>query len=173
MRIKTFSEYEKDFIKTGRLRGMFYTPSKVTRPKLKRAYEKYIKLFDKKKPSKKTEKMIKKDKSAKENCMERAGGKCEVWPLLTGEEKAQIRPLLHGIYAKLDPMHIVGRANKKLREDPENIVIASRLIHSRIDNYIDPVTGEKMPKDERERWLIRIVGGERWQYLQRKKNEKI
>lgn len=121
------------------------------------------------KASKRTTEKQKEDKlknaEVKAICMVRANNQCEIYGLLNADEKQYIDSILFPSVMVLDPMHIVSRANKKLRHCPENIVIGMRVIHSLIDNYIG-FDGNPINSEQRDRLWIRIIGIERWNFLQ-------
>jgi hypothetical protein len=57
----------------------------------------------------------------------------------------------------LDLMHIesIGRSPEE-KYNQDNIILAGRLWHSRIDQFKDPVTNLDMTNDERNDWLQRM-----------------
>ena len=69
----------------------------------------------------------------------------------------------------LDVAHIISRARAPhVKYDPDNAVLLNRLFHSRIDTYRNPISGQPMSEEQREKWLQILVGDERWKRLQDK-----
>lgn len=87
------------------------------------------------------------------------------------EHNCRIQSLL-GHYSSLpvDPAHVIRRSqSKKLYYDKRNIVSLSRLYHTRLDSYLDPLTGKSITREEADSWWKKIVGQETWDYLQENK----
>jgi len=78
---------------------------------------------------------------------------------------------LYGIFATLDPCHIIGKGEcpkKELMNNPDNILVAPRYFHSYIDTFKNPFTQEHelITKEQREQIWIRFIGQEMWDELQ-------
>jgi hypothetical protein len=88
---------------------------------------------------------------------------------LTIEEAEEITPLDNFDPSSVDPAHVLPRStHPHLIYDPENIVMLSRLFHSRLDTYRHPLTGTPLSKEEHRKWWKRIVGTERLRRLEDK-----
>jgi len=94
------------------------------------------------------------------------------WSVWTEEEKETIKQggKLIGEYNTFDPMHIISRSqSRKLACDPLNIIYGARYFHTCIDSYINPFTKKNMSKEERDHLWIRLIGIERFNWLQSNK----
>ena len=70
-----------------------------------------------------------------------------------------IKNNMKSLYTKLDLAHIIPRSQSaELYYEPSNIILLSRLVHSNLDTYHDPITGKAITKEEQERWWRYIVG---------------
>jgi hypothetical protein len=179
----TYEEFVKYYFKYKRFPDFSYNnPNKVLNEKqLLSKYNKYVKWFENKKKKKeedikkiKSKKIIyesdKKMQECKVLCMKRADYKCEIWEVLTAEEKNLVKPRIFKKLKELDPIHVISRSqSKKLYYNPENIIIGQRYFHSLIDSYKDPITLKNMTIQQRSNWFIRVIGKERWNYLQKNK----
>lgn len=102
-------------------------------------------------------------KSLKEELLER-DKTCRILNILNFHEKEYIMwnfidafMLLCDI---LDPCHIISRAEApSLIEDVDNVFLASRYFHSLLDDYKDLVTQKPMTKEQRIKWIERIMIG--------------
>jgi len=57
----------------------------------------------------------------------------------------------------IDHAHILPRSTHSyLKYDVDNIVLLSRLFHSRLDEFRDPITGE---------YIGKVMAGQWWQYI--------
>lgn len=86
---------------------------------------------------------------------------CVVWnKVLTEEEKQFVKENFSfdmNLLNQLDHCHIISRTKDKSKlYDINNIFLAKRFFHQRLDQYKDLVTGQKMNKERREWWLKRI-----------------
>lgn len=144
--------------------NIYTPPKKMNNKQLKSKYNKYNKIVDKM-CNKSINKDIEKDKCVKKICMKRSENKCEIWPILSDCEREIVKERLFEKIMMLDPIHIIGRSNKNLRWNPENIIIGMRYFHSCIDQYIDPINNKTMTSKERDDWFIRIIGKERFNKL--------
>jgi len=88
---------------------------------------------------------------------------CVFWNhIFTKEEKLSMlnfclkdKDLLLGSY--LDIVHIESRAQRPdLIYNPDNAILGFRFFHSRLDSYLDLVTGEPMSNKERSIWINRM-----------------
>jgi hypothetical protein len=97
----------------------------------------------------------------------RDSGCCRLMSLLTNEERSLILstcPL--SLINTLDLAHVISRASSKnLFYEPKNIVLLSRVFHSRLDSYHDPITGGPITREENLNWWIRILGKEHYNNL--------
>ena len=109
----------------------------------------------------------------KDQVLKRDNYRCRLWCILTEEEKDLIRQYLYPPLSYTDTAHIVSKAkSKKLQEDIDNIITLTRIFHTRLDQFKNPLTGKFITKKERENWFIRIVGEEHYQKLLEKSKEK-
>lgn len=90
---------------------------------------------------------------------ERDKYQCVFWNnFLTLEQKNFIIHTFHYEYVQLfkiiDHAHLegIGR-NTELKYDVNNIICLSRLFHTRIDNYLDPITNKPITEQERQKYI--------------------
>jgi hypothetical protein len=182
--IYSYEEFIEYYKKHNRFPVNIYWKAGLNDKQLKTKYKKYLSVVEKskekKKPKKKAKVQVKntdreKDNKIKLECLIRANNECEILPIICQNySEEQVNQLTKTIFSNidfqtLDPVHIVSRRYKNARWDSQNILIGYRYIHSMIDQYINPVTGEKMTKQQRDDFFIMLIGQERWDYLQEKK----
>ena len=101
----------------------------------------------------------------------RDNSQCQLMKQLTLEEKNYIISTCPiSIINTLDLAHIISRTNSKnLYYNPDNIILLSRVFHSRLDSYHDPITGKQITLDENIAWWKKIVGEDRYNKLLKNK----
>lgn len=74
----------------------------------------------------------------------------------------------------VDPAHVFPRSGyPHMKYDPDNVVLLSRLFHSRLDEYKDPLTGEHLDKESHEWWWKTIIGEKWYNKLLKKANKEV
>lgn len=175
----SFEDFRKQYYKTGIVP---LAMSKRTKPlseeALNREYHKYI-LKVEKQDKKRKEKLLtlKPKKQSKHIDTEKEfvqavrdrDGDCVLTDRLDVDAYRLIKnndTFKQGI---LDVAHIISRARAlHMKHDPDNAVLLNRLFHERIDGYKNPLTGDDINEEQREKWLQILVGPERWKRLQDK-----
>lgn len=92
------------------------------------------------------------------------------WSRLSSCEEDFIRNEMKKIpdFSKYDPCHVISQGKcKRLAYEKKNIVIAPRAFHTYIDSMMNPFTEEHefLSRKEWENIWIKIVGKERWNWL--------
>lgn len=65
----------------------------------------------------------------------------------------------YNLIATLDHAHVIARSSSSnLYYEKDNIYLLSRVIHSRLDQYRNPITGQFSTKDEIMYWWKYIIG---------------
>ena len=105
----------------------------------------------------------------KKEVWERDKGKCQLLDITYPEEL--VRYDLKGLlnckeFSQLDVAHVFGKgAYPKMKYITDNMILLSRVFHSRLDNYCDPFTGKPIDKDTHTLWWRDIVGDELYDKL--------
>jgi len=95
---------------------------------------------------------------------ERDKASCRVNRILDLEEKKIVKD--DGFLSNLDCAHVFGKgAYPHLKYDIDNIVLMSRLFHSRLDTGRHPVSAQPIDAFQKEQWWMRIVGKENYNKL--------
>jgi len=85
---------------------------------------------------------------------------CMLWNSLSEQEKNlcdELNEKDYFINHHIDIAHLVSRSEKTTKiYDIDNVVLMGRLFHSRIDQYLNPITGEKINKFQRAFWLSKV-----------------
>jgi hypothetical protein len=85
---------------------------------------------------------------------------CTYWLSLDEDEQLQLTKLHRENFymnENIDVAHWRGKGNNpELRDDPDNCCLMSRVFHSLIDQFINPLTNKAMTFEEREEIFIRI-----------------
>lgn len=94
----------------------------------------------------------------KEQVFIRDNNKCQIWNILTSEEKKYILNNYMDDYKylskSLDPAHIKPKgSHPELKNNEDNIVTVCRYFHSLLDTFKHPVTKVNINSEERENWL--------------------
>lgn len=144
---------------------------------LESKYNKYLKKLEKQKEKinrqmEKSLKTIKTDKdweSVKKEVYDRDRA-CQLWYKLTRKEIEEVKDQTgYFLLDTEDYAHVFGRGvYPHLKYDPDNVVMLTRLFHSRLDHFYNPISGEQIDKKEQEEWWIRIVGIKRYKRLKKK-----
>ena len=92
---------------------------------------------------------------------------CQLCRVLTAQEMGVLKRTAHHFeLGTTDPAHIFGVGPfPSLIYVLENIVTLNRFSHDMLDTCRSPINGDRITRNEREQWWIRIVGEERYQYL--------
>jgi hypothetical protein len=88
---------------------------------------------------------------------------CLLWKKLPKEIQ---RELLNDngsfLLSYVDPAHVFPRStNPHMKYCEDNVVLLSRLFHSRLDEYKDPLTSEPLDQESHTWWWKTIIG-EKW-----------
>ena len=159
--------------------GLYCNPDKVLNSKqLESKYKKYLISGEKRldRFSKQSKKQSKKPKikidnkwiETREKVFIRDKETCQYYKSLNLNDQFKAQKILeeNSHLLDLDPAHIFGKGSyPKLKYDTDNIVLLFRFFHSRIDNYLHPVTGKSITKEERNNIWISIIGIEKWNSL--------
>jgi hypothetical protein len=126
--------------------------------KRKKCYEKYLKKMDKE--EEKINSVDEEWEACKLKVTELDGDSCRLWECLAQDEKKYLLDKYYDEYIQMskiiDCAHIVPRSEDiSLKYDENNVVKISRYFHSLIDKYLNPVTREKITREERIQWLER------------------
>jgi hypothetical protein len=131
-----------------------------------RCYSKYLSSCE----SKKEIEIDTKWEEARKLVLERDEHECRFSKVFTLEEVKLLDKSVLNDNNSLDICHVISRAQGKsddLYYNPDNLFAGSRFFHNRLDQYKDLVTGKPMTKEMRNTWLIRIIGKETWDKLQK------
>lgn len=167
----TFEEFEAFYKEKGRCPNDIQPRSKPLNDKqLRRRYNQYVRSVERKEEREKG--YLEPDElweQVRQEVTHRDGLRCVLFDQLTIEEAEEISPLDDFDPSLVDPAHVLPRStHPHLIYDPENIVMLSRLFHSRLDTYRNPLTGSPISKDEHRKWWDRIAGRERIERLYNK-----
>ena len=86
---------------------------------------------------------------------------CRFWRCLTIEEQNLFLTVNREhlwLCRNVDKAHWRGRgSHPELSHKLENIVLINRLVHTRLDTYKDPITGDDITADVRDAWFQRMI----------------
>lgn len=103
----------------------------------------------------------------KEIVDKRDGHSCRLFKLLSIDEKKSVQEYLHNRMKTIDRAHIFRRSKYiHMKYMAENVVCLYRLFHSRLDSFCDPLTGIAITSEEVDKWWRRIVGEEKYNWLE-------
>lgn len=103
--------------------------------------------------------------SLKEQVKKRDHG-CRLIPLLSVKEFLIFQKNAKGKASHCDPAHVFGAGPfPHMIYMLENVVTLNRYSHDCLDNCQNPLTGERITREERDKWWERIVGVETYQHL--------
>jgi|WetSurMetagenome_2_1015567.scaffolds.fasta_scaffold02633_16 hypothetical protein len=163
--MKTFEEFKEYYSKYHRFPDGQYCRDKVLNEKqLYTKYCKYLKKLDKVDST--TSNHQQNIFDAEKEVVRRDPNKKEFWKNFTEEEKVFLRNKCNMFKDKHNEMlydfaHIINRPkNKDLSENPLDIIQMPRYYHSLLDDYINPLTGKSITKEERTQLWIYIIGEE-------------
>jgi hypothetical protein len=170
-----FDEYKAFYEKTGHCVNTAKTKNKLNDIQLLSKYNKYLKTLQKQADAKKRhsdkakEKIIEIDEKwieIREAVFKRDSYTCQFMKILNSEELKLYKQIAGSFIKVLDPAHIITRSEApSLVYDIDNIITISRIAHSYIDHFQDPITGKSMTKEEQLKWWYRIVGESRYKLL--------
>jgi len=165
----TFDSFVEFYEKYGK------TPNQINKPKnkfneqqLRSKYVSYSKTYDKK-----IEKLNKVDERMEEvfSLVDvRDNFSCRLLIKLSTQELFYISRTVGNYFLKpIDHAHIFPRStHPHLKYDVDNIVLLSRLFHSRLDEFRDPITGEYIGKVMAGKWWCFILGSPQFNSLIKK-----
>jgi len=92
---------------------------------------------------------------------------CRLFTKLTKEESTYVLySCPYNLVNRLDLAHVIPRSeSKNLYYNPDNIVLLSRVFHSRLDTFHDPITGHAISVEEHTNWWKIIVGEDNYNSL--------
>lgn len=175
----TYEQYKEFYYNNGRTIDQMNKPrNRLNESQLESKYEKYLKKYRKQqdrleeqiqKQFEKSFNIDEKWEEVKKRVYERDKD-CQLWVRLTkGETDWLVNQNGFFLLETVDPAHVFGKgAYPHLKYDEDNIVLLSRLFHSRLDHFYDPLTGSSIDKETQERWWKLIVGEERYNRLEEK-----
>jgi len=95
----------------------------------------------------------------------RDGGECQLWKILTKEERLFVITNYMDDFSMLntlDVAHIKGKgAYPALKYEISNVTLIRRFFHSLLDTHKHPVTRKTINKEEREAWFQSAFDGKR------------
>ena len=123
-------------------------------------YERWLQEIDERLAKKEEIVVDEKWEEVKKKVWERDNGKCQLWEVLTIEQRDYVKQHYysdHKFLSKdLDCAHIKPRgSHPDLIYDVDNIVLISRYFHSLLDQFYDPVTREPIDREAKTKWLIK------------------
>ena len=156
----TFEEFKEYYKKHGRCpNDAFKRKNSYTIKQFKTRYKKYCR-----KQNNKQLKSI----DLRQQAMKRDKG-CQLYKKLHSEDKILINSELYGKFGHLDMAHILNKSSyPELKYNINNVVMISRLFHTRLDTQLNPLTGKRISKDELTSWWMFIIGDERYEKLLQK-----
>lgn len=165
-----FQQYKDFYLKYGKTIDQMNKPKNpLSENKLWEKYKKYLKKLEKQNNKNRIDEkwfdVVQKVK--------KRDGVCQLWCKLSEEEKNQVLNLTGNfLLDKLDPAHVFGKGSyPHMKYDTDNIVLLSRLFHSRLDHFYNPVTGKAISREEQINWWKRIIGNDLYNILlKRSKN---
>jgi len=162
----TYDEFIASYNKYGKCVNQIRSPkNKLNDKQLKFQYEKYLQKNNIVKENNIDQSWI----LTREEVFSRDDSKCQLRLKLKPHEEHIVRQSLFPDVEVIDPAHVFGKgAFPHMKYDVENIVCLTRLFHSRLDTYHDPITGSLIDKNDHEQWWRRIIGDSQYNKLKRK-----
>lgn len=167
----TYEYYYEYYKKNNRfLDGQYNNPEKDLNDKqIKTKYNKYVKRFEKK-LSKENSEYVQNIFSAEEEARKLDPEADIFWSSLSKEQYDIVKKEMKKIkdFSIIDPCHIISRGTcTKLADNIDNILMAPRVFHSYIDQYLNPFSEkhEAITKEQQESIWRCIVGDERYNTL--------
>jgi len=168
--LKTYEEYEKEYLATGRLYSgkVFKIPNRPLNEKqLRTAYKNHMRKLERTSQKNENGREESLDAAVRNKCFERDRGCCQIAALFTGTEFLRFKEANNGLEAKLDAAHIFGKkAFPRMRYLEANVVMVNRASHNWLDACKSPVDGKPITAEERATWWKRAVGTERYNVLE-------
>lgn len=147
----------------------YYHNKPLTRKRLESKYADYIR----KKESKDSK--YQKDEeweNVKEIVYARDNSKCQFLANISFELKKEFykeNSVTNPLLKIIDPAHIIRKVkSKECYYDSDNVVCLNRLVHTRLDNYQNPITGKNISKEETDYFWKIIVGEDNYNFLYKK-----
>jgi hypothetical protein len=187
LRSLSLTEYIDFYNKYKRLPNNQYSNrDKVLNEKqLNSKYEVYLKSLEKQETKTKKNLKLKNDVKTKsyideqwEECkklVHNRDGNCRLLSILYSHEiNDELRSILQcKEYTQLDVAHIFGKGSySHMKYDVDNMILLSRVFHSRIDSYQDPLTGRAITKEQRDDWWKFILSPEFYDELENRSRNK-
>jgi hypothetical protein len=98
---------------------------------------------------------------------------CRLYYQLDNEERRQIKESFYGKFRTIDRAHVFRRSRyPHMKYDSENVYCLSRLFHSRLDSYQDPITGKAIDEEASVAWWKRIIGEEKYSILEKRAHKQ-
>jgi len=182
MRILTLKEFKEHYQKYGRcVNDLQKRNSKLTEVGLKTRYDQYLKSEQKR--EERQQRVYEKQRNAeidytdeawenvKLSVAKRDNYQCQFIKILSDDEYRQLvahvkRVASGGFLVKIDPAHIYPKGSyPHMKYDEENVVLINRFVHSLLDVFKDPLTGEMITATKRLEWFEKVVGKERMKSL--------
>lgn len=162
----TYEEFEESYKKYGRCPGQSGRPkNKLNDKQIKFLYDKHILKLEQKKEFKIDEEWIK----VRSEVFDRDRNHCQLMDKLNSDQYNKIKDSLFAETRIIDPAHVFGKgAYPHMKYDVDNVVCLSRLFHSRLDSYHDPISGESITNYVHNNWWIKIVGKQQYEILKRR-----
>lgn len=177
----TWEQFIDIYSRTGKCLGQLSRPNhKLNDKELKTRYRKYLKAEEKK--QKRFEEQIEKAREKQKEEIKIDMELLKIYSEVDQRDSYECQLLAKypyafqvidyvwdGLLQQIDHAHVFGKGSyPELKYDPDNIVLLNRYSHSNIDQYRDPIIGDQITKEEREKWWIKIIGKERYNKLLRK-----
>lgn len=156
----TYEQYKDHYEKYGMcVNDSFRRKNRYTENQLKTRYEKYRKQLEDNgdtEDQKLRKDLIRRDKT------------CQLFSRLTMDEKIDLKKNEVFVdYKNCDTCHVFNKSSYPwMRYDLLNVVLLARVFHNRLDQHKHPITGKQMTREQTNDWWKRIIGVDRWNYLQ-------
>lgn len=162
----TFNEYKDWYVKNGKCIDQIQVPrNTLNEVQLNTKYLNYLR-----KEEKRLQKILDRGEDlawekVSKIVWERDKG-CRLKPLLNYNEWGSFLSHNSYLFGEIDLAHIIPRSiSKKLYYEPKNIILLDRTFHSRMDHGHHPLTGLTIDRKEMDRWWVRIIGNNLWEWL--------
>lgn len=103
----------------------------------------------------------------KKQIAKRDKNSCRLCRVLTAQEMMVLRRKAGSLLNVLDPAHVFGVGpHPHMVYIEENIYMINRYSHDMLDTFKDPITGNKISREEHHGWWKRIIGEKTYSYLE-------
>lgn len=179
----TFEQYKNYYYDKGKTIDQINKPKNpLSEVQLKSKYQKYLQKLEKQEAKKEEEikKLFAKEPKVDEKWnkvkteVQTRDQNCQLWYKLTRNEREIVMDATgYFLLDREDSAHVFPRSvYPHMKYDPDNVVLLTRLFHSRLDHFQHPVTGKQISKEEQIGWWVRIVGTKRYDRLIKKAKQK-